>query len=598
MTTPSSPPTWSTSYLYDGLDDPRFLADFDRLGAYSEQLTALLDQHRVRGGTTPGTDDASIAEAVVAVLNESGDLGRMLWAFIEAHVRVDSRDDTALSFAARLGATIGRSRGLNARFAQWLGDRNVDALADVNPVLHDHRGVLSQLALRARHQMSESEETLYSELSSIGSLAWSQLHGQASGLLEVEVHLPGGVQRMPVAAARGLATHTDEAVRRAAFEAELAGWPTIARQCAAALNGVKGEAGIVNRRRGWPSTLEASLFMNNVERSAYDAMSEAVVESLPNFQHFLRAKAALHGHGAALPWWDMVAPLPGADNERSWDDGIAQIRATFAAYSPELGALVDRAVGERWIDALPRSGKAPGASCIPVRGDRSLVVLNWNGALDQVFTTAHELGHAYHNTQLGRRPAMQRDVPMALAETASIFCETLMMDAALVAADGADRLAILDLDLCNATQVVADIHSRVLFETAAFERRASGPLSADQYCELMHQAQIASFGDAVQRDTLHPYMWAVKRHYYTNNYYNWQYTFGQLFGLGLFARYRADPDTFRAQYDRMLGRAGSDTAAQLAAPFGIDLSDIAFWRSGLEVLRDRIRQYDDAIAAR
>ncbi|MSX94896.1 MAG: oligoendopeptidase F, partial [Actinobacteria bacterium] len=251
-----------------------------------------------------------------------------------------------------------------------------------------------------------------------------------------------------------------------------------------------------------------------------------------------------------------------------------------------------------WIDALPRSGKAPGASCIPVRGDRSLVVLNWNGALDQVFTTAHELGHAYHNTQLGRRPAMQRDVPMALAETASIFCETLMMDAALVAADGADRLAILDLDLCNATQVVADIHSRVLFETAAFERRASGPLSADQYCELMHQAQIASFGDAVQRDTLHPYMWAVKRHYYTNNYYNWQYTFGQLFGLGLFARYRADPDTFRAQYDRMLGRAGSDTAAQLAAPFGIDLSDIAFWRSGLDVLRDRIRQYDDAIAAR
>ncbi|CAB4836366.1 unannotated protein [freshwater metagenome] len=225
-------------------------------------------------------------------------------------------------------------------------------------------------------------------------------------------------------------------------------------------------------------------------------------------------------------------------------------------------------------------------------------MLNWNGALDQVFTTAHELGHAYHNTQLGRRPAMQRDVPMALAETASIFCETLMMDAALVAADGADRLAILDLDLCNATQVVADIHSRVLFETAAFERRASGPLSADQYCELMHQAQIASFGDAVQRDTLHPYMWAVKRHYYTNNYYNWQYTFGQLFGLGLFARYRADPDTFRAQYDRMLGRAGSDTAAQLAAPFGIDLSDIAFWRSGLDVLRDRIRQYDDAIAAR
>jgi oligoendopeptidase F len=412
------------------------------------------------------------------------------------------------------------------------------------------------------------------------------------------VHLPGGAQRMPVAEARGLAAHADESVRRSAFEAELAGWPTIARLCAAALNGVKGEASIVNRRRGWASTLDASLFMNNVERSAYDAMTAAIVESLPDFQRFLRAKARVHGHGDALPWWDMIAPLPGVDAVRSWHEGIDQIRSTFNTYSPALGALVDRAVDERWIDALPRVGKAPGASCIPVRGERSLVILNWNGALDQVFTTAHELGHAYHNTQLGRRPALQRDVPMALAETASIFCETLMVDTALSATTGPDRLAILDLDLCNATQVVADIHSRVLFETAAFEHRSRGPLSADQYCELMTQAQVAAFGNAVRADTLHPYMWAVKRHYYTSNYYNWQYTFGQLYGLGLFARYRTDPDSFRAQYDRMLGRAGSDTASQLAAPFGIDLADVAFWRSSLDVLRDRIRQYLDLTSAR
>ena len=322
-------------------------------------------------------------------------------------------------------------------------------------------------------------------------------------------------------------------------------------------------------------------------------MTEAIVESLPDFRRFLRAKARLHNQGDSMPWWDMVAPLPGVNTVRSWSEGIDQIRSTFEAYSPELGALVERAVDERWIDALPRVGKAPGASCIPARGDRSLVILNWNGALDQVFTTAHELGHAYHNTQLARRPAMQRDVPMALAETASIFCETLMIETALGNTTHDERLAILDLDLCNATQVVADIHSRVLFETATFDNRARGPLSADEYCELMTEAQVAAFGDAVQRDTLHPYMWAVKRHYYTSNYYNWQYTFGQLYGLGLFARYRAEPDSFRARYDRMLSRAGSDTAAQLAAPFGIDLADLSFWRSSLDVLRDRIRQYEE-----
>jgi pepF/M3 family oligoendopeptidase len=594
----TSPPTWSTSYLYSGLDDPVFLADFERLCLYGEQLADVLDRRDVRGGPPRACNEADVitAEEVVTMLNVSGDLGRTLWAFIEAHARVDSSDDTAMSFAARLGAVIGRSRGLNTRFAAWLAALDVDTLADGSALIDDHRGVLARLALRAQHQMSEAEESLYAEVSSTGSMAWARLHGQVSGQLDVDVLLPEGVTRMSVAQARGLASHADPDVRHAAFEAEMTGWPTVAKACAAALNGIKGEAAIVNRRRGWSSTLDASLFMNNVERSAYDAMTAAIVESLPDFQRFLRAKARRHGHPGGLPWWDMMAPLPGAARTRSWSDGIAQIRATFGTYSGPLQALVDRAVDEQWIDALARTGKGPGASCIPVKGDRSLVILNWNGAMDQVFTTAHELGHAYHNTQLARRPAMQRDVPMALAETASIFCETLMVNTALDGADDDERLAILDLDLCSASQTVSDIHSRVLFETSVFERRPRGPLSVDELCELMTQAQVAAFGDAVRADTLHPYMWAVKQHYYSSHYYNWQYTFGHLYGLGLYARYRADADSFRAEYDDMLSRAGRDTAAQLAARFGIELSDPTFWRSSLDVLRDRIRQYESLSA--
>jgi pepF/M3 family oligoendopeptidase len=590
----SQAPTWSVTDLYSGLGAPEFQSDFEQLMRFGDALADVLDTNGVRGiePRAATAADAAVAEQVVQVLNAANELGRTLWAFVEAHSRVDSTDDIAIGLGARIGTLIGRNRGLNARFAAWLAALDVDALASMSVVVTQHHGPLARLAARARHQMSEAEETLAAELSASASMAWTQLHATATSQMTVEVELPDGTRRMPMAAIRGLGTHGDERVRRAAFEAELRGWPTVAPVCAAALNAIKGEANVVNRRRGWAEPLDASLFGNVVTRDEYDAMTQAVVASLPDFQRFVRAKARVHGHGDSLPWWDLVAPMPGAPVEWEWEAGLQMVRDAFGTYGGGLAGIVDRAVRERWIDALPRPGKAPGASSMPFFGDRSLVFLNWTGALEQVFTTAHELGHSYHNMQLARRTAMQRDVPMSLAETASIFCETLMVHVGLERTSGADRLEMLDLDLCGHTQTVVDIHTRVLFETEVFARRARRTLGAGELGEIMTQAQAIAFGDSLRSDTCHPFMWAVKRHYYTSNFYNWQYTFGLLFGLGLFSRYLADPEGFRAEYDDMLSRAGMDTAAELATRFHIDLADPAFWTSSLDIIRRRIDQYE------
>ncbi len=595
----SAVPTWRTDALYTGFDDPSFLADFERLMEYGDALAEVIDRHDIRARVAQETTDADAAAAaeVLAVLNDANDLGRTLYAFVDAHLRMDASDDTAMGFMARIAALMGRNRGQNARFAAWLGCVDVGALTVADAVVADHAGFLGRLAQRARHQMSEAEETLYAELSTTGSTAWTQLHATVTSQLDVAVELPSGPRRMPVAEARGLATHGDEPVRRAAFEAELAGWAQVAPTCASALNAIKGEAVAVNRRRGWPSALDTALFANAVDRDAYDAMTAAVVESLPDFRRFLRIKARLHGHEGALPWWDLTAPLPGAATDWAWDDGIALVRRAYARYGGSLPDMLERALSEGWIDALPRPGKAPGASSMSFFADRSLVFVNWTGALEQVITVAHELGHAFHNAQLSRRPATLRDVPMSLAETASIFCETMFVHTALDDVTGAERLALLDVDLCGHTQTVVDIHTRVLFETEVFTRRAQRTLGASELGEIMTAAQAAAFGDAVRADTLHPYMWAVKRHYYTSHYYNWQYTFGLLFGLGLFARFVDDPATFRTEYEDALSWAGRDSAAQFAARFGIDLSDSAFWRQGLDVSRSRIDEYARLAAA-
>jgi oligoendopeptidase F len=227
------------------------------------------------------------------------------------------------------------------------------------------------------------------------------------------------------------------------------------------------------------------------------------------------------------------------------------------------------------------------------------VLMDWADGFDSVQTLAHELGHAYHNVQLTERTALQRQLPMALAETASIFCETLVVAAGLEGAtDGDERLALLDVDLQGAGQVIVDIHSRFLFETEVFSRRRRRTLSVDELCEHMRDAQAEAYGDGLDLDTRHPWMWAVKPHYYSSHFYNWPYTYGLLFGLGLYARYRDDADAFRTGYDELLSTTGMADAAALGARFGIDVRDTGFWAASLDVLRGRIADYEALVAER
>ena len=183
---------------------------------------------------------------------------------------------------------------------------------------------------------------------------------------------------------------------------------------------------------------------------------------------------------------------------------------------------------------------------------------------------------------------------MALAETASIFCETILVQSGLAAATGdvARQLVLLDTDLTGATQVVVDIHSRFLFERTVFEQRVDRTLSVHELCDHMTEAQLATYGEGLDSDALHPYMWAVKPHYYGTSYYNWPYTFGLLFGIGLYARFTADPDRFRLGYDDLLSATGLGNAGELAARFGIDVRDESFWSDSLDVVRGRIADYE------
>ncbi len=580
-------PRWDLSDVFPSIGSREFAAAREALGADLTRLTALYDEHDVRGGDNKSVDDATVA-AFNEVLDETNtalERIRVLSAYLNSFVTTDARDDQASSEMSRLQAELTQMSRLRSRFDAWVAALGDDQLTARSEAAADHAYPLRRSTERAAHQMSEPEEGLLADLSLTGSTAWVRLYGTFTSQLVVDV---AGHGPMPMSRARGLAYDADPATRKAAFDAELATWSANDVPIIAALNAIKGEAATVNRRRGWPDDLEPALVANGVDRATLDAMQGAVVGALPDFRRYLRAKAALLGHDGGLPFADLFAPV-GGTAPRAWDEATASVRSTFATYSPDLERLATRAVDERWIDAGPRDGKRDGAFCMSVDADRSAVLMNFDGSFRSVQTLAHELGHAYHNVTLAGRTPLQRQLTMALAETASIFCETIMVQHTLGEAEPAERLAIVEGDLQSACQVVVDIHSRFLFEHSFCAARAKSTVSATEACGLMSDAQAATYGDGLS--DRHPYMWAAKPHYYSSAYYNWPYTFGLLFGLGLYARYADDPDRFRSGYDDLLSSCGLAPAAELAARFDIDVRSGDFWAASLRVLQDRIDEF-------
>ncbi len=360
------------------------------------------------------------------------------------------------------------------------------------------------------------------------------------------------------------------------------------------MNGVKGAVNTLYRRRGREDSLHSALDQARIDRETLEAMHGVMRQSFPMFRRYFLAKAKRLGK-ERLAWWDLFAPLGKDEHRYSYDQARQFIQGQFAAFSPRLAGLARRAFDEGWIDAEPRNGKVSGAFCMEVPLlEQSRVLANFDGSLDQLLTLAHELGHAFHNECQAGLTMMQRRTPMTLAETASIFNESLILEATLkAAASEEDSLVILETFLVGSSQVIVDIYSRFLFEREIFERRRQAELSADDLCEIMRRCQRETYGEGLDEAHLHPYMWAWKPHYYSPglSYYNFPYAFGQLFGLGLYAEYERRGVKFVPDYEALLRSTGFGTAADLARRFGIDLRQPDFWRGSMAVIEKRVDRY-------
>lgn len=592
-------PHWDMSPIFPGLDSREFEHGFRLVISGIAELSELLDRLDIqqRGDSRPEEDTVQTYEEVISRYNSVAEQVATLTAYIRSFVTTDSRNDLAQARLSELQQELVRLSKISTRLTAWIGSIDVEALIERSAVAWESAFPLRKIRIAATHLMHQSNEDLASELNPSGGTAWSRLYADVTSQLTVPIEIDGERQELPMTVVRNLAHESDRAVRKRAYEAEIAAWKRVEVPLAAALNSIKGETNTLTRRREWDSPLDAALFNNNIDRETLDAMMIAARSSLPDLRRYLRIKARALGI-SQMSWYDLFAPVGRSDTVWGFEDGTAFLLEQFGTYSDRLRGFAARAFEENWIDAEPRAGKVGGAFCMAVRPGESRILSNYIASYDGVSTLAHELGHAYHNFNLKDRTVLQRQTPMTLAETASIFCETIIEHAAIVRAGRDEQIAILESSLQGRCQVVVDIISRFTFEGSVFEARTKRELSVHELCTSMLSAQKDAYGDALDASFLHPYMWAAKGHYYSSGrwFYNYPYMFGLLFGLGLYAQYEKNPESFKGRYDRLLSSTGLADVHTLASDFGFDVRRESFWQSSFDIIRRDVDLFDSLVA--
>ncbi len=609
------PPRWNLATIFPGFESPEFRNAKESISAMAREFDGMLS--RLEAAARPGVMNPSGAAALspaefLPVLREMLDLinrekavSETLGSYCYAVYSADTTDTRAMNELNAVEEALVPFSPLFTRFRSVLARHEpaVRILVESEPDIAPYRSMLDDELFWASRQMAPGEESLAADLARSGASAWSRLQEQLISTADCLWDESTG-ERKTLVELRALAFSPDRAIREKAWRKEMDVCASIAVPVAAALNGVKGTNITLNTRRGWPggafdAAIEKSVRQGLLSRKALDALLSVMEESLPHWRRYLKAKARLAGR-TACSFFDLFAPVGETSASFSFAEARAVVEGNFTKFSSDMGLFARKAFDGGWLDAEMRSGKIGGAyfTFMPLVKE-GRVLCNFDGSFSSVLTMAHELGHAYHADVLKDEPAILQSNPMTLAETASIFAETVVFDAAYERAADTEKLALLEMHLQDGCQILVDILSRYRFEKSLFESRKEGELSSETLCDLMLQAQEETYGDGLDPDARHPYLWLVKPHYYSSElaFYNFPYAFGQLFALALYSRFRKEGPAFAGTYRDILSGTGRLDALAVTREAGFDIEDTAFWESGVSLFIGKIDEFEKLVDA-
>ncbi|MEH7300273.1 M3 family oligoendopeptidase [Neobacillus drentensis] len=453
--------------------------------------------------------------------------------------------------------------------------------------------VLTERRNRAKEKLSKEEEALISALGVDGYHSWGQLYDLIVGKIKVPIQENGEEKLLSVGQAFNKFSSPDRNVRENTFRNWENAWGEQADFLAKTLNHLSGFRLSVYQKRGWEDVLKEPLSINRMEKETLETMWAVISENKQKLVTYLERKAALLGVNK-LSWYDLDAPFGKTESKVSYQEGAEFIEQNFAIFGEKMASFSRKAFEEQWIEGEDRPRKAPGGFCtfFP-ESDQSRIFMTYSGTPSNVSTLAHELGHGFHTFAMKGVHHLNRNYAMNVAETASTFAEMIVADAAVKnAKDEEEKLVLLDDKVQRTVALLMNIHARFLFETSFYEERKQGPVNAERLNELMLAAQKEAYCDALEE--YHPLFWASKLHFFITGvpFYNFPYTFGYLFSLGIYAQALEEGKGYEEKYIALLRDTASMSVEDLAQKhLQVDLTKKDFWEKAVHICLDDIDEF-------
>jgi oligoendopeptidase F len=580
-------PAWNLTDLYPGPDSPAVETDFAKAEDVARAFAAA---YQGRLAAMPGSElAAAIAEyeRIEELLGRLMSYAQLLFAGDSTNAEIGRFYQTASERVTAISSDL-------LFFALELNRLDEAALEQkaADPALAKWQPWLRDLRVFRPHQLSDQLEKLLHEKEVTGRSAWSRLFDETVAAMRVSI----GGEELTVSAALNKLSDRDRSVREAAGRAIGDAFGRNIRLFSLVTNTLAKDKEIVDTWRHYPRPGSYRNRSNMVEDEVVDALVSAVRADFPRLAHrYYLMKADWLGL-PKLQHWDRNAPLPD-DDDRSiaWNEARERVLTAYGAFSPELADVGRRFFDRPWIDATLHPGKAGGAFAHPtVPSAHPYLLLNYHGRTRDVMTLAHELGHGVHQVLAAEQGYLMASTPLTLAETASVFGEMLTFRALLDAADPKRRRIMLAAKVEDMLNTVVRQVAFYHFESLLHDERRSGELVPDRIGELWLQVQKESLGPAFEFTPEYNVFWAYVPHFIHSPFYVYAYAFGDCLVNALYSVYQSGHPGFQVKYLNMLRAGGTKRHKELLAPFGLDASDPAFWKKGLDIIAGFIDELEQA----
>ncbi|MCC3356638.1 M3 family oligoendopeptidase [Bacillus sp. REN16] len=512
---------------------------------------------------------------------------RQAGAFVSCLTAQDTTDRGASLLQGKITQLSSEFQSILTAFDQKLVavEQSVwDELLSVEP-LNELSYVLEERRTRAKEKLSLEQENLINALGVDGYHAWGQLYNMVVGNIKVPFDENGETNQLSVGQAFNKFSSSDRNVRQSMFTQWEKAWDAHSDYIGETLNHLGGFRLNVYKARGWENVLDEPLDINRMSKETLETMWTVITENKAPFVEYLNRKAKLLDLNR-LSWYDLDAPVGQTESKVSYQEGAEFILEQFGKFGSSLTEFTQKAFNDSWIEAEDRPGKRPGGFCTSFpESDQSRIFMTFSGTPSNVSTLAHELGHAFHQHAMADVHTLNRSYAMNVAETASTFAEMIVADASVKNAKSEDeKIALLEDKIQRSVAFYMNIHARFLFETRFYEERKAGIVSTDRLNELMLDAQKEAYCGAL--DEYHPQFWASKMHFYITGvpFYNFPYTFGYLFSLGIYAKALEEGTDYEEKYIALLKDTASMKVEDLAAKhLGVDLTKRDFWEKAVKL---------------